>query len=160
MYVSFFGVLINLYYFCFIFFRLRCFVRYIILKKDHFSLYNHLFLWCNLTSILVLKRYVLDKICKHDHNHMHAGIYGYLCVCVSRYANLCSFFILIADCRSGSCTQVIHPEKNHKLKDCSWVSSVAIDSSESWLVIVFSMVTYITSNSFWIACFIICVSLS
>ncbi|XP_008797904.2 THO complex subunit 6 isoform X1 [Phoenix dactylifera] len=39
----------------------------------------------------------------------------------------------IWDCRSGSCTRIIYPEKNRKLKEHSWVSSVAIDSSESWL---------------------------
>ncbi|GJM98976.1 hypothetical protein PR202_ga16030 [Eleusine coracana subsp. coracana] len=38
----------------------------------------------------------------------------------------------IWDCRSGKCTQVIHPVKN-KAFESSWVSSVAIDASESWL---------------------------
>lgn len=40
----------------------------------------------------------------------------------------------IWDCRSGRCTQVIYPEKGYKLKESSWVSSIAIDKSESWLV--------------------------
>ncbi|WOK99863.1 hypothetical protein Cni_G08575 [Canna indica] len=39
----------------------------------------------------------------------------------------------IWDCRNGRCTQVIRPKKNLKSKQPLWVSSVAIDSSESWL---------------------------
>ncbi|XP_020683451.1 THO complex subunit 6 isoform X1 [Dendrobium catenatum] len=38
------------------------------------------------------------------------------------------------DCRSGRCAQVIYPEKCSKLKESSWISSVALDNSESWLV--------------------------
>ncbi|XP_074575775.1 THO complex subunit 6-like [Curcuma longa] len=39
----------------------------------------------------------------------------------------------IWDCRSGLCTQIIQSGRNLKSKLSSWVSSVAIDSSESWL---------------------------
>ncbi|KAI0508028.1 hypothetical protein KFK09_014162 [Dendrobium nobile] len=38
------------------------------------------------------------------------------------------------DCRSGRCAQVIYPQKCSKLKESSWISSVALDNSESWLV--------------------------
>ncbi|CAA7402890.1 unnamed protein product [Spirodela intermedia] len=38
------------------------------------------------------------------------------------------------DCRSGKCTRVIYPEKGHAPKESSWVSCVAVDTSESWLV--------------------------
>jgi len=41
-------------------------------------------------------------------------------------------FLDIADCRSGKCTQVVHPVKK-KAFESSWVSCVAIDASESWL---------------------------
>uniref|UniRef100_A0A0E0M0D7 Uncharacterized protein n=1 Tax=Oryza punctata TaxID=4537 RepID=A0A0E0M0D7_ORYPU len=40
----------------------------------------------------------------------------------------------IWDCRSGKCTQVIRPVKN-KTFEGSWVSCVAIDASESWLIL-------------------------
>nr|DAD44375.1 TPA_asm: hypothetical protein HUJ06_002605 [Nelumbo nucifera] len=41
----------------------------------------------------------------------------------------------IWDCKSGKCIQVIHPEKDTKLKETfSWVSCIALDASESWLV--------------------------
>ncbi|KAG0490618.1 hypothetical protein HPP92_007481 [Vanilla planifolia] len=40
----------------------------------------------------------------------------------------------IWDCRSGRCAQVIYPQISRKLKESSWISSVAIDNSESWLV--------------------------
>jgi len=39
----------------------------------------------------------------------------------------------IWDCRSGKCTQVVHPVKKKAFEN-SWVSCVAIDASESWLV--------------------------
>ncbi|XP_072980944.1 THO complex subunit 6 [Typha angustifolia] len=39
----------------------------------------------------------------------------------------------IWDCRSAKCIQIINPEKNHKVTESSWVSCVAIDTSESWL---------------------------
>ncbi|XP_019053851.1 PREDICTED: uncharacterized protein LOC104600806 [Nelumbo nucifera] len=40
----------------------------------------------------------------------------------------------IWDCKSGKCIQVIHPEKDTKLKETfSWVSCIALDASESWL---------------------------
>ncbi|XP_074587376.1 THO complex subunit 6-like [Curcuma longa] len=39
----------------------------------------------------------------------------------------------IWDCRSGLCTQIIHPGKNFKSEQSSWVSCIDIDSSESWL---------------------------
>jgi len=42
-------------------------------------------------------------------------------------------FLDIADCRSGKCTQVVHPVKKKAFEN-SWVSCVAIDASESWLV--------------------------
>lgn len=39
------------------------------------------------------------------------------------------------DCKSGKCIQVIDPAKHLKLKGpISWVGSVALDASESWLV--------------------------
>lgn len=39
------------------------------------------------------------------------------------------------DCKSGKCIQVIDPAKHLKLKGpVSWVGSVALDASESWLV--------------------------
>lgn len=38
------------------------------------------------------------------------------------------------DCRSGRCAQVIYPHRSSKLKESSWISSVALDSSENWLV--------------------------
>ncbi|TKW32847.1 hypothetical protein SEVIR_2G193900v4 [Setaria viridis] len=40
----------------------------------------------------------------------------------------------IWDCRSGKCTQVVRPVKN-KAFQSSWVSCVAIDASESWLIL-------------------------
>ncbi|OAY82355.1 THO complex subunit 6 [Ananas comosus] len=40
----------------------------------------------------------------------------------------------IWDCRSGRCTQILYPDKNRKLKESAWVSSIAIDTSESWMV--------------------------
>ncbi|KAJ3709272.1 hypothetical protein LUZ61_012977 [Rhynchospora tenuis] len=39
----------------------------------------------------------------------------------------------IWDCRSGKCTNVIYPNKKYKSGESSWVSSVAVDPSESWL---------------------------
>jgi THO complex subunit 6 len=36
-------------------------------------------------------------------------------------------------CKLQKCTQVIHPVKS-KTFESSWVSCVAIDASESWLV--------------------------
>ncbi|KAJ6794654.1 THO complex subunit 6 isoform X1 [Iris pallida] len=42
--------------------------------------------------------------------------------------------VRIWDCRSGTCTQVISPEKGYKSKESSWVSCIAIDQSENWLV--------------------------
>ncbi|XP_078170082.1 DWD (DDB1-binding WD40 protein) hypersensitive to ABA 1 isoform X2 [Carex rostrata] len=39
----------------------------------------------------------------------------------------------IWDCRSGECTKVICPNKNYKSVQNSWISSVAVDPSESWL---------------------------
>lgn len=40
----------------------------------------------------------------------------------------------IWDCKSGKCIQVIDPAKHLKLKGpISWVGSVALDASESWL---------------------------
>ncbi|KAJ4757541.1 THO complex subunit 6 [Rhynchospora pubera] len=39
----------------------------------------------------------------------------------------------IWDCRSGKCTNVISPNKKYKSGESSWVSSVAVDPSESWL---------------------------
>ncbi|XP_024319264.1 THO complex subunit 6 isoform X5 [Brachypodium distachyon] len=38
----------------------------------------------------------------------------------------------IWDCRSGKCTQTIHPVQNKKFEG-SWVGCIAIDASESWL---------------------------
>lgn len=39
------------------------------------------------------------------------------------------------DCKSGKCIQVIDPAKHLKLKGpVSWVGSLALDASESWLV--------------------------
>ncbi|XP_020587735.1 THO complex subunit 6 isoform X2 [Phalaenopsis equestris] len=38
------------------------------------------------------------------------------------------------DCRSGRCAHVIDPQKSFKLKESTWISSVALDNSGSWLV--------------------------
>ncbi|KQJ89988.1 hypothetical protein BRADI_4g28830v3 [Brachypodium distachyon] len=57
------------------------------------------------------------------------------------WIDLCSFQVVtgsedgtarIWDCRSGKCTQTIHPVQNKKFEG-SWVGCIAIDASESWL---------------------------
>jgi hypothetical protein len=43
-------------------------------------------------------------------------------------------FFCSTDCRSGECTNVIRPNKKYKSMQNTWISSVAVDPSESWLV--------------------------
>jgi hypothetical protein len=46
-----------------------------------------------------------------------------------------TYLLYLLDCKSGKCVQVIDPAKHLKLKGpVSWVGSVALDASESWLV--------------------------
>jgi hypothetical protein len=46
-----------------------------------------------------------------------------------------TYLLYLLDCKSGTCVQVIDPAKHLKLKGpVSWVGSVALDASESWLV--------------------------
>ncbi|XP_078432026.1 DWD (DDB1-binding WD40 protein) hypersensitive to ABA 1 [Wolffia australiana] len=40
----------------------------------------------------------------------------------------------IWDCRTGKCTQLIYPGKGATSKVPSWVSCIAVDTSESWMV--------------------------
>jgi WD40 repeat protein len=56
---------------------------------------------------------------------------------VNLYSLLDTYVIVtyFLDCKSGKCIQVIDPAKHLKLKGpVSWVGSVALDASESWLV--------------------------
>ncbi|XP_058073984.1 THO complex subunit 6 isoform X2 [Magnolia sinica] len=51
----------------------------------------------------------------------------------------------IWDCRSGKCIQVINPENDPKLKKASsWVSCIAIDTSENWLILAVGAEPFLT----------------
>ena len=69
-------------------------------------------------------------------------------------------FVDTPDCRSGKCTQTIRPVQNKKFEG-SWVGCIAIDASESWLVLgTFSLYRYQVFVSFsQVFCCMLCILL-